>query len=163
MLIEVRLPNGVPLVDTDCTMDGVVSWVRPPAALPRVRSRLWPLMPRLGDQLTWPAPGAVPFEAPKVIEAWPPLLDMLNRVVWVGSRRPSGVKLTTPTDTWPLVRPGPVTTSLAGTTCASAYHWLGVVVLFRKSICMLRAPPWESASGTVTLKSGLVPVPVVAL
>src|SRR6185312_798925 len=130
---------------------------------PRVRSRLWPLMPSCEDQLTWPGPGAPALEAPKVIEAWPPLAFMPNRVVWVGSSRPSGVKLTTPTDTWPLLRPAPVVTSLAGTTCASAYHWLGDVVLFRKSTCIERAPPWESARGMVTLKSGLVPAPVVAL
>ncbi len=131
MLIEVRLPNGVPLVDTDCTIDWLSYWVMPPAALPSVRSTVWPLMPRFDAQFTWPAAGGPALEAPNEIEGCPPLAAMLNRVVWVGSSRPSGVKVTTPTDTWPFERPAPVVTSLAGTTCASAYHWLGLLVLFR--------------------------------
>src|SRR3954452_25457333 len=105
MLIEVRLPNGVPSVGTDCTIEGLSYCVRPPAAVPSVRSMLWPLMPSDVAQLTWPAAGAPPLDAPKLTEGVPPLPAVLNKVVWVGSRRPSGVKLTTPTDTWPLVRP----------------------------------------------------------
>ena len=63
-----------------------------------------------------------------------------------------------PVFSWPLERPAPVTTSLAGTARISAYHWLGTL-LFRKSTCSVRLPPLESEAGIWTEKSGFTPVP----
>ncbi len=144
----------MPLVLTAWTIDWLSYCVRPPAP-PAMSMRIsWSSMPRPVAQLASPAPGAASAEAPKVRTG----SSASSKVVAALSRRPSGAKATMPVFNWPLLRPAPVMTSLAGTARISANHWFGTL-LFRKSICRVRLPPLESDAGIWIEKSGLIPVP----